>query len=233
MFESLSAIISIIIIDLVLSGDNAVVIGMAARSLSPENRRKAIIFGGAGAVGLRILFTALATVLLGIPYLQAIGGLLLIYIAYKLMRPQGASHGNIKQAGTLREAIQTIVLADVVMSLDNILAVAGAAHGDIRLLMFGLLLSIPILLFGSELVARLLGRFPAFLYLGAFVLVHAAVVMFLEDPTVHARIDTNIWQEFAISLAITAAIVALVRVLERVQNGRNIAVATHGLDHHG
>ena len=164
MVESLTAILSIIIIDLVLSGDNAVVIGMAARSLSVENRRKAIIFGGAGAIGLRILFTALATVLLGIPYLQAIGGVLLFYIAFKLLRPQGDGHGEIKEAGSLREAIQTIILADVVMSLDNILAVAGAAHGDIRLLMFGLLLSIPIILFGSELVARLLGRFPAFLY---------------------------------------------------------------------
>ena len=233
MFESLSAILSIIIIDLVLSGDNAVVIGMAARSLSPENRRKAIIFGGAGAVGLRILFTALATILLGIPYLQAIGGLLLIYIAFKLVRPQGASHGDIRAAGNLREAIQTIVLADVVMSLDNILAVAGAAHGDIRLLMFGLLLSIPILLFGSELVARLLGRFPALLYIGVYVLVHAAVVMFFEDPTVHTRIDTTTWQELALSLALTAAIVGFVRGMERVQNGRRVAVASHGLDQHG
>lgn len=214
--ETLSAIVSIIIIDLVLSGDNAVVIGMAARSLSPENRRKAIIFGGAGAIGLRILFTALATVLLGIPGLQAIGGVLLFYIAYKLIRPQGHdAHGNVREAGTLREAIQTIVLADVVMSLDNILAVGGAAHGDIRLLMFGLLLSIPILLFGSELVARLLGRFPGFLYVGAYVLVHAAVAMLLHDPFVAGRFHTNLLQELLISLVITAAIVGVVRLLNR------------------
>src|SRR5262245_8342176 len=100
---------------------------MASRSLSPENRRKAIILGGAGAIGLRILFTVLATVLLGIPYLQALGAVLLIYIAFKLIRPQEHAHGDIKEAGSLREAIQTIILADVVMSLDNILAVAGAA----------------------------------------------------------------------------------------------------------
>jgi YjbE family integral membrane protein len=230
VFESLSAIFSIIIIDLVLSGDNAVVIGMAARSLSPENRRRAIIFGGAGAIGLRILFTALATVLLGIPYLQAIGGLLLVYIAFKLIRPQDSGHGDIKEAGTLREAIQTIVLADVVMSLDNILAVAGAAHGDIRLLMFGLLLSIPIILFGSELVARLLGRFPAFLYLGAFVLVHAAVAMLLHDPTIAARVTTTTWQEFALSLAITAAIVGLVRLLDREHENRRVVVAPRVVD---
>ena len=230
MLESVQAIVSIIIIDLVLSGDNAVVIGMAARSLSPENRRKAIIFGGTGAIGLRILFTALATILLGIPYLQAIGGVLLVYIAFRLIRPQGGGHENIQAAGTLREAIQTIILADVVMSLDNILAVAGAAHGDIRLLMFGLLLSIPIILFGSELVARLLGRFPGFLYIGAFVLVHAAVAMVFQDPTVHARIAIVTWQEFAISIALTAAIIAVVRFLERSQGADRVRVAPTVVD---
>jgi YjbE family integral membrane protein len=233
VFEQIQAIISIIIIDLVLSGDNAVVIGMAARSLSPENRRKAIIFGGAGAIGLRILFTALATILLGIPYLQAIGGVLLVYIAFKLLRPQGDSHGNIKEAGTLREAIQTIVLADVVMSLDNILAVAGAAHGDIRLLMFGLLLSIPIILFGSELVARLLGRFPGFLYLGAYVLVHAALAMILQDPNFAGRFHASLWQELVISLVITGLIVGAVRLLERAQGARNMRVASTAADPHG
>lgn len=225
MFETFSAVLSIIIIDLVLSGDNAVVIGMAARSLSPENRRKAIIFGGAGAIGLRIIFTALATVLLGIPGLQAIGGILLFYIAFKLIRPHGAEgHGEIKEAGTLREAIQTIVLADVVMSIDNILAVGGAAHGDIRLLIFGLLLSIPIILFGSELVARLLGRFPGFIYIGAYVLVHAAVAMVLHDPSVEGRFHTNLLQELIISLAITGLIVGLVRLLSRSRPERPAAV---------
>jgi YjbE family integral membrane protein len=222
--ESLSAIISIIIIDLVLSGDNAVVIGMAARSLSPENRRKAIIFGGAGAIGLRILFTALATVFLGIPGLQAVGGVLLFYIAFKLIKPHSTEdHTNIKEAGSLREAVKTIVLADVVMSLDNILAVGGAAHGDIRLLMFGLLLSIPIILFGSELVARLLGRFPGFLYIGVYVLVHAAVAMILHDPVVGNRFHTELWQELIISLALTGGILGLVRLLERSRNGRRAA----------
>jgi YjbE family integral membrane protein len=226
--ETLSAIVSIIIIDLVLSGDNAVVIGMAARSLSPENRRRAIIFGGAGAIGLRVLFTALATVLLGIPGLQAIGGVLLFYIAFRLIRPQGAeSHESIRPAGTLREAIQTIVLADVVMSLDNILAVGGAAHGDFRLLLFGLLLSIPILLFGSELVARLLGRFPGFLYVGAYVLVHAAVAMILHDPTFAGRFTTNLLQELIISLVLTGAIVGLVRLISRSRAERPAAVTAN------
>ena len=209
MVESLTAVLSIVIINLVLSGDDAVIIGMAARSLSQENRRKAIVFGGMGAVGLRILFTALAArALLGIPYLQAIGGVLLVYIAYKLLRPQ-VGHGAVREAGSLREAIQTIILADLVMSLDNILAVAGAAQEDTRLLIFGLVLSIPIILFGSELVARLLGRFPAFLYLGALVLVHAAVEMFLHDPALKGRFPVHewqLWQELALSVAISIAI---------------------------
>jgi YjbE family integral membrane protein len=225
--ETLTAVISIIIIDLVLSGDNAVVIGMAARSLSPENRRRAIIFGGAGAIGLRILFTALATVLLGIPGLQAIGGVLLFYIAFRLIRPHGDEHSNIKEAGTLREAIRTIILADVVMSLDNILAVGGAAHGDIRLLMFGLLLSIPIILFGSELVARLLGRFPGFLYVGAYVLVHAAVAMIFHDPSFSARVTTNLAQELILSLVITGILIGIVRLLSRARAGRQTPVTAN------
>jgi YjbE family integral membrane protein len=225
VIESLTAIFSIIVIDLVLSGDNAVVIGMAARNLSEENRRKAIIFGGAGAIGLRILFTALATLLLGIPGLQLAGGVLLFYIAFKLMRPHAEGPENIREAGSLREAIQTIVLADVVMSLDNILAVGGAAKGHIGLLMFGLLLSIPIILFGSALVARLLTRFPAFLYLGVFVLVHAAVSMIVHDPKVSSRIDTSLPMELALSLLITGAIVGIVRLQERSRISREMAVA--------
>ena len=219
MLETLSAVLSIIVIDLVLSGDNAVVIGMAARNLSAENRRKAIILGGAGAIGLRILFTAMATLLLGIPGLQAFGGILLLYIAFKLIRPHADAHGHVQEADSLGQAIRTIILADVVMSLDNILAVAGAAHGDIRLLMFGLLLSIPIILFGSELVARLIGRFPAFLYVGVFVLVHAAVAMVVRDSTVSRAFHASTWQEVAISLAITAILVGLVRWLERSRPG--------------
>ncbi len=208
MLDQVSAILSIIVIDLVLSGDNAVVIGMAARRLSPENRRRAIIFGGGGAVGLRVLFTAMAALLLGVPYLQALGGLLLLYIAYKLLRPQDHS-AHVTEAGSLREAIHTIVLADVVMSLDNILAVGGAAHGDVGLLLFGLILSIPILLLGSELVARLLGRFPILVYLGAFVLILTAVQMILEDDVVHDRYAAGPFALWAITAVVTLVIVGL------------------------
>ncbi len=179
-----SQVLSIIVIDLVLSGDNAVVIGMAARSLPAESRRRAIILGGVGAVLLRIMFTAMAALLLGVPFLQAIGGLLLIWIAFKLVRPLDHT-AHVTEASSLREAIKTIILADVIMSLDNILAVGGAAHGSIGLLLFGLALSIPILLLGSAFVARMMGRLPILVYIGSAILVVTAVRMIFEDEILH------------------------------------------------
>jgi YjbE family integral membrane protein len=210
--DFLSRVFSIIVIDLVLSGDNAVVIGMAARSLSVENRRRAIVWGGVGAVVLRIFFTAIAAVLLGVPYLQAIGGVLLLWIAYRLIRPHDEG-ANVRAAGNLREAIKTIVMADVVMSLDNILAVGGAAHGSLGLLLFGLALSIPLLLIGSGLVARVLHRFPLLLYVGVFVLVHAAIDMILHDELVEDFYHPNAWVVLGLALVASALIVGVVRLV--------------------
>lgn len=206
--DFLAKVLSIIVIDLVLSGDNAVVIGMAARRLSPDQRRRAIIIGGGGAVVLRMIFTALAALLLGIPFLQAAGGLLLLWIAYKLLRPEDHD-AHVSEAGSLSQAIKTIVLADVVMSLDNILAVGGAAHGHLGLLLFGLAFSIPLLLLGSELVARLLGRLPVLVYFGAIVLVLTAVSMILEDEIVHDLHAFATWETALITLVISTVIVYL------------------------
>lgn len=180
----IGALLSIVVIDLVLSGDNAVVIGMAASRLPAHQRRKAIVWGGAGAVGLRILFTVLAALLLDVPLLQAMGSILLFWIAFKLLQPVATEH-QINPANSLREALQTIIMADVVMSLDNILAVGGAAHGHLGLLIFGLMLSIPILLFGSSLIARAIDRYPVLNYIGAGILVITAGRMFLHDDYVH------------------------------------------------
>ncbi len=208
--EMLFALVNIILADLLLSGDNAVVIGMAARGLSPPNRRRAVIFGGAGAVGLRILFTAMAALLLDIPYLQAAGGLLLFWVAYRLLRPHDAE-AAVSEADSLGQAIRTIVLADVVMSLDNILAVAASAHGHVGLLLFGLALSIPILLFGSDLVARLLGQYPILVYVGAVVLIFAAVRMVVEDRVV-TEFHHASWLEVAlVTIAASAITIALAR----------------------
>lgn len=208
MVELLPQILSIILLDLVLSGDNAVVIGMAARGLSPHSRKRAIILGGAGAIGLRILFTAMAAILLDVPYLKAAGGVLLLWIAYKLLRPQ-AHEATVNEAGSLGEAIRTIVLADVVMSLDNILAVGGVAHGDLRLLLFGLIVSIPIILMGSELVARMLGRFPILVYVGAIVLIVTAVEMVASDRLIAAFYHAGRWEVLAVSGVVAAVIIAL------------------------
>jgi YjbE family integral membrane protein len=183
-FVALGALAKIIAFDLILSGDNAVVIGMAANRLSEDNRRRAIIIGGAGAVVLRIIFTALVAYLLDIPLLQAIGGALLIWIAFRLAKPHAPEEAHVRSADTLMQAIKTIIIADAIMSLDNMLAVGAAAEGELWLLLFGLGLSIPILLFGSELVARLLSRYPILMWVGVVILLHTAVHMFLGDPYV-------------------------------------------------
>jgi YjbE family integral membrane protein len=206
--ELLTAVLSIIMIDLVLSGDNAIIIGMAARLLPPAQQRKAIIFGALGAVGLRVLFTALVSVLLGIPLLQAVGGVVLIWIAFKLLRQSEKEH-TVKEGSNLFEAIRTIILADVVMSLDNILAVGGAAHGSVALLLFGLALSMPIILFGSGLVAALMNRLPWLVYVGAGVLVYTAAEMILEDPLLSPYLPHAAWFEWGMVALLVGGVLAL------------------------
>jgi YjbE family integral membrane protein len=181
--ELVAAILNIVIIDLVLSGDNAVVIGMAASRLAGKDRRTAIVWGVVGAIGLRVTFTAMFAMLLGVPLLQLGGGLLLVWIAYKLVRPPSAAeHGSIKAASNRWEAIRTIVMADVVMSLDNILAVGGAAHGELWLLLFGLALSMPLITFGSGFVAWALDRASWLMFVGGAVLAKVAGEMISHDP---------------------------------------------------
>ncbi|CAN5629723.1 TerC family protein [soil metagenome] len=198
--ELLSKIGAIVLIDLVLSGDNAVVIGMAARALPLASRRRAIMLGGIGAVALRVFFTIIAALLLDVPLLQAVGAFLLLAIAFKLVRP--VSHdAHVTEASSLRSAVKTIILADAVMSLDNVLAVGGAAHGDLYLLIFGLALSIPILLFGSALVARLMSRLPILVYIGSVVLVVTSVRMFFHD-----RIVSEIYHAPAVMVTAAALV---------------------------
>lgn len=203
--DSVSAFLKIVLIDLVLSGDNAVVIGIAAARLSPEQRRRAIVFGGGAAVGLRIIFTVLASLLLDIPLIQLVGGLLLFYIAFKLLQPADEGE-HITEADNMAQAIKTILLADVVMSLDNILAVAATADGHLWLLLFGLALSIPLLLLGSNVVATVLDRFPILLYAGVLILVHTAIHMVNEDDVVRDNLGhIDAWLEWALALVVTGA----------------------------
>lgn len=206
--EFILKIASIVLIDLVLSGDNAVVIGLAARRLPPDARRRAIVLGGMGAVVLRVTFTVMAALLLAIPLLRAIGGGLLLWIAYKLVRPHADTH-TVSEAESMAQAVKTIILADVVMSLDNILAVGGAAEGHLGLLVFGLLFSIPILMLGSELVARLLGRLPILVYVGVVVLVITATRMILHDEVIDARHHATSLETAVLAAAFSALIIWL------------------------
>ena len=176
-----SALLSIIIINIVISGDNAVVIAMATLRLEPKQRKKAIFWGTFGAVGLRVALTAIAAVLLTVPYIQAVGGLLLTWIAVKLLAEDES--GEDKEApGSMAEAIRTIIIADFLMSLDNVLAVAGASGGNLPLLIIGLILSIPLVVWGSTFLSQLMRKWPWLVGLGAGLLGFTAGEMLLKEP---------------------------------------------------
>ncbi|MGH7310000.1 MAG: TerC family protein [Candidatus Rokuibacteriota bacterium] len=179
--------LSIVIIDLTLAGDNALVIALAVRTLPKRQQFWGRIWGTFGAVALRLLFIAIITVLLKIPLLQLAGGLLLLWIAIKLIRQETGEggEGHVRQGTTLWQAIWIIIVADVVMSLDNVLAVAAAAHGDIVLVVFGIALSLPLVVWGSGILARLMGRYPWIVWLGGGILGYVAGEMILKDRVVH------------------------------------------------
>ena len=166
-----TALLQIIFINILLSGDNAVVIALAARSLPPRERKIAIILGSTGAVVMRILLTLVVAYLLQVPYLKLIGGILLLWIAVKLLIPEAEDgHGEGKETVSLTQACITILIADVVMSLDNVIGVAAAANGHMGLLIIGLAISIPLVIFGSTLMLRLLDKFPVLITLGGALL---------------------------------------------------------------
>ncbi|MDP3355077.1 MAG: TerC family protein [Polaromonas sp.] len=177
-----SALLAIILIDLVLAGDNAIVIALAARSLPSHLQRKAIVWGTVGAIVVRSAMTVGVVWLLKIPGLMLVGGLALLWIAYKLIADQGNEDGHDGPvASTFWGAMKTIVIADAIMGIDNVLGVAGAAHGSFDLVVIGLLVSIPIVVFGSTLVLRLVERFPSIMYLGAAVLAFTAGKMIVNE----------------------------------------------------
>lgn len=177
------ALSQIILINIVLSGDNAVVIALACRSLPPQQQKKAIMFGSVGAIVLRIVLTFFAVYLLTLPYLKLIGAVALLWIGVGLLKGDDGDE-EMKDNSNLAAAIKTIVIADLVMSLDNVIGVAAAAKGDIVLLVIGLIISIPLIIFGSALLLRIMGRFPVIITLGAGLLGWVAGEMALTDPAV-------------------------------------------------
>ena len=181
--EFFSALMAIIVIDLVLAGDNAIVIAMAARNLPTHLQKKAIIWGAVGAIVVRSAMTLIVVYLLQIPGLMLIGGALLIWIAYRLLKPEGGEgDGHGSTATTFWGAMKTIIIADAVMGLDNVLAVAGAAHGSYLLVVLGLLISVPIVIWGSTMILKVVDRYPAVIYIGAGVLAWTAAKMIFNEP---------------------------------------------------
>jgi YjbE family integral membrane protein len=182
----------IIVIDLLLSGDNAVVIALACRNLPLEQRKKGILFGVAGAIVLRIVLTFFAVGMLSLPYLKLVGAVLLIWIGIKLILPEDEHGENDIRADTrLFGAVKTIIIADFVMSLDNVLGVAGAAHGNATLLVFGLLVSIPLIAWSSQLVLKLIDRFPIIIYAGGTLLGYVAGEMLVSEALFSSLVEAQ------------------------------------------
>jgi len=184
-----SALMAIILIDLVLAGDNAIVIALAARNLPAHLQKKAIIWGTVGAIGVRAVMTVGVVWLLQVPGLMLVGGLGLVWIAYKLLADQGGNEHDAPVASTFWGAMKTIVVADALMGVDNVLGVAGAAHGAFDLVIIGLLISVPIVVFGSSVVLKLVERFPAIIQIGAAVLALTAAKMIVNEPMLDSVFD--------------------------------------------
>ena len=178
-------LVKIVWINIILSGDNAVVIALAARSLPPHQQKQAVFWGSGAAVVLRIVLTVVAAKLLELSFLQIIGGCLLLWIGYQLLGSDEDDAGEAKTYGSLMAAVRTILLADLVMSLDNVIAVAAAAHGSILLLVLGLAVSIPLVIFGSTLMIKLMERFPVIVLLGAALIGWVGGETIANDTALH------------------------------------------------
>ncbi|MDF1485183.1 TerC family protein [Ramlibacter sp. H39-3-26] len=206
-----SALLAIVLIDLVLAGDNAIVIALAARALPAHLQKKAIIWGTVGAVIVRSLMTIGVVWLLRIPGLMLVGGTGLLWIAYKLIASHDDGSGeHHERATTFWGAMKTIVVADALMGIDNVLGVAGAAHGAFDLVVFGLLISIPIVVFGSTLVLKLVDRFPAIMYIGAAVLAYTAGKMIVDEPLLAGLFGTKEAPQTLLRWAVEIAAIVLV-----------------------
>ncbi|RZL47829.1 MAG: TerC family protein [Variovorax sp.] len=202
-------LLEIVWINIILSGDNAVVIALAARSLPPEQQRKAVLIGSGAAVVLRIVLTIVAAKLLALPYLQIIGGLLLLWIGLQLLGEEEEGEGHGKHHGTMFSAVRTILIADLVMSLDNVIAVAAAAHGNSLLLILGLAISIPLVIFGSTIMIKMMERFPIIVVLGATLIGWVAGETIMNDVALHGVLEARPWLHY-VGPAAGAAFVLLV-----------------------
>ena len=221
--EMLSALAEIVVINVVLSGDNAVVIALACRSLPPRQQKLAFLIGSLGVIVLMTLLTAFASYLLGLPYLELTGSVLLLGIGVKLLLPESGS-GMIKESHRLWEAVKTIIIADIVMSFDNVLGMAGAAEGHMPMLVVGLIITIPLILFGSAIIMRLMMRLPILVTVGGAVLGYVAGELAAGDPAIAGWIAAQDWRPHLLLPAAGAAIVVgLGKLLARRRETREAA----------
>lgn len=210
----------IILVNIVLSGDNALVIALACRNLEKRYQKPAILAGSAGAIILRIIFVLLVDQLLKIGYLKLIGGLLLLWIGVKLVQGEEEHGDGVKAAGSLWGAIRTIVIADAVMSLDNVIAIAAAAKGSVLLLVIGLAISMPLVIFGSALILKILNRMPILIWAGGALLGYIAGEVMVTDPAVEGRLHGFEWLHLGAPLAGAVLTVLLAMTITRVKARR-------------
>ena len=218
-------LVKIIWINIILSGDNAVVIALAARSLPPEQQKKAVMFGSGAAVVLRIVLTVVAAKLLELSYLQIIGGVLLLWIGYQLLSGGDDGEGESKGTGSMMTAIRTILIADLVMSLDNVIAVAATAQGNMVLLILGLAISIPLVIFGSTLMIKLMERFPVIVTLGAALIGWVGGETIMNDNMLHDYVVAYPWLHYAAAAAGAVLVVALGKFVQSRSAGKEAASA--------
>jgi YjbE family integral membrane protein len=215
-------------INIILSGDNAVVIALACRRLSPRHQKLAFIWGSAGVVVLMVALTVVVVYLLSIPYLEIVGSLLLLWIGIKLLvaEDEAADGGEVEQKATLMAAVRTIVIADIIMSLDNVLAMAGAAKGHMWMLIAGLVVTVPVILFGSALLMKLMERFPIFVMIGAALIGWVAGEMMISDPAVKDWVDANASSlHTVVPLACAVLVIATGKMMERIAARKSASVA--------
>jgi YjbE family integral membrane protein len=212
--EFFVALMGIVLADLVLAGDNAVVIALASRNLPPEQRRKAVVFGATLAIMLRAALTVAAVFLLrgDIPFVMLIGGVLLLWIGWKLAVEDEADHEGLDAATTMRGAVGTILMADIVMSIDNVLAVAAFARDDAWLVVFGLIISIPVIMGGAALLLRVIDRFPIIVWIGSALIIYVGVELILKDPVLHDHLPAwleSSWVHRGVGAAIAVTVTSI------------------------
>lgn len=218
-----SGLVSVIVVNVILSGDNAVVIAMAVRSLPRSERRKGIIIGAAGAVLLRVVLTFFVARMLETPYLRLAGGIVIVWLAVKLFVDVTPEDDSDRKAGTIWQALQIIVIADLTMSLDNVLGVGAASRGNAFLLIFGLATSIPVMIFASSLLAMLMDKYPIILYVGSAVLGKVGAEMILTDPVVTRWVSPSDSVTYAIQGMFAIGVVLLGKAWVRLRLRNNNA----------